>query len=70
MLIPSPTARAVAALCVTEIAGGTARQALGVLVLAGGLTSTIVWPLSGLLQAPGLLQAQWGWRATTLAHVS
>lgn len=51
-----------AQIAVTEIAGGTARQALGILVLAGGLTSTIVWPLSGLLQA------QWGWRATTLSY--
>jgi predicted MFS family arabinose efflux permease len=51
-----------AQIAVTEIAGGTARRALGVLVLAGGLTSTIGWPLSGLLQA------QWGWRATTLSY--
>lgn len=51
-----------AQIAVTEIAGGTARRALAVLVLAGGLTSTIVWPLSGLLQA------QWGWRATTLIY--
>ena len=49
-----------AQIAVTEIAGGRARQALGILILAGGLTSTIVWPLTGLLQA------QWGWRATTL----
>ncbi|MCF4125540.1 MFS transporter [Methylobacterium sp. SyP6R] len=51
-----------AQVAVTEIAGDRARGALGVLVLAGGLTSTIFWPLSGLLQA------QWGWRATTLAY--
>ncbi|KMO34079.1 MFS transporter [Methylobacterium aquaticum] len=51
-----------AQIAVTEIAGDAARGALGVLVLAGGLTSTIVWPLSGVLQA------QWGWRATTLAY--
>ncbi len=49
-----------AQIAVTEIAGEKAREALGVLILAGGLTSTIVWPLTGLLQA------QWGWRTTTL----
>jgi MFS family permease len=49
-----------AQIAVTEIAGEKAREALGVLILAGGLTSTIVWPLTGILQA------QWGWRATTL----
>jgi len=53
-----------AQIAVTEIAGEKARQALGVLILAGGLTSTIVWPLTGLLQA------QWGWRATTLAYAA
>ncbi|AWN54983.1 MFS transporter [Methylobacterium sp. 17Sr1-1] len=51
-----------AQIAVTEIAGGAARRALGLLVLAGGLTSTIVWPLSGLLQD------RWGWRATTLCY--
>ncbi|AYG61576.1 MFS transporter [Rhizobium jaguaris] len=53
-----------AQIAVTEIAGEKARQALGVLILAGGLTSTIVWPLTGLLQA------QWGWRTTTLAYAT
>lgn len=53
-----------AQIAVTEIAGEKARQALGVLILAGGLTSTIVWPVTGLLQA------QWGWRTTTLAYAS
>ncbi len=51
-----------AQVAVTEIAGEKARGALGVLVLAGGLTSTIVWPLSSLLQA------RWGWRATALVY--
>jgi predicted MFS family arabinose efflux permease len=51
-----------AQIAVAEIAGGKARQALGILILAGGLTSTIVWPLTGLLQA------QWGWRTTTLLY--
>jgi MFS family permease len=50
-----------AQIAVAEIAGEKARQALGVLILAGGLTSTIVWPLTGLLQV------HWGWRTTTLA---
>ena len=49
-----------AQIAVTEIAGEKAREALGVLILAGGLTSTIIWPLTGLLQA------EWGWRTTTL----
>lgn len=53
-----------AQIAVTEIAGEKARDALGVLILAGGLTSTIVWPLTGLLQA------QWGWRTTTLAYAA
>ena len=53
-----------AQIALTEIAGEKARQALGVLILAGGLTSTIVWPLTGLLQA------QWGWRATTLVNAA
>jgi predicted MFS family arabinose efflux permease len=51
-----------AQIAVTEIAGEKAREALGVLILAGGLTSTIVWPLTALLQA------QWGWRTTTLLY--
>lgn len=50
-----------AQIAVTEIAGDKARQALGVLILAGGLTSAIMWPLTGFLQA------EWGWRTTTLA---
>lgn len=53
-----------AQIAVTEVAGDKARQALGVLILAGGLTSTIVWPLTALLQA------QWGWRATTLLYAA
>src|SRR3546814_7891598 len=53
-----------AQIAVTEIAGEKARHALGVLILAGGLTSTIVWPLTGLLQA------QWGWRTTTLIYAA
>src|SRR3546814_2899414 len=53
-----------AQIAVTGIAGEKARHALGVLILAGGLTSTIVWPLTGLLQA------QWGWRTTTLIYAA
>lgn len=53
-----------AQVAVTEIAGEKARSALGVLVLAGGLTSTIVWPLTGLMQT------HWGWRATTLVYAA
>lgn len=51
-------------IAVTEIAGAKARQPLGVLILAGGLTSTIVWPLTAILQA------QHGWRPTTLAYAA
>lgn len=53
-----------AQIAVTEIAGEKARRALSVLILAGGLTSTIVWPLTALLQA------QWGWRATTFTYAA
>ncbi len=53
-----------AQIAVAEIAGEKARQALGILILAGGLTSTIMWPLTGLLQS------QWGWRATTLIYAA
>ena len=53
-----------AQIAVTEIAGDKARKALDVLFLAGGLTSTIVWPLTGILQA------QWGWRTTTLIYAA
>jgi predicted MFS family arabinose efflux permease len=53
-----------AQIAVTEIAGEKARQALGVLIFAGGLTATIVWPLTGLLQA------EWGWRITTLVYAA
>ncbi|TFF21758.1 MFS transporter [Jiella endophytica] len=51
-----------AQIALAEIAGERARQALGILILAGGLTSTIVWPLSGLLQA------HLGWRVTTAIY--
>lgn len=53
-----------AQIAVSEIAGEKARQALGVLILAGGLTSTIIWPTTGLLQA------QWGWRMTIQAYAA
>ncbi|SCX22781.1 monocarboxylate transporter [Agrobacterium sp. DSM 25558] len=42
----------------------TARKALGVLILAGGLTSSIMWPLTGLLQVG------WGWRITSLVYAA
>lgn len=51
-----------AQIAVAEIAGEKARQALSILILAGGLTSTIVWPLTGLLQS------EWGWRPVTLLY--
>jgi predicted MFS family arabinose efflux permease len=51
-----------AQIAVAEVAGDRSRQALSALMLAGGLTSTLFWPLTGLLQA------HWGWRPTTLAY--
>lgn len=53
-----------AQIALAEIAGEAARTALGLLVLAGGLTSTIIWPLTGLLQA------QWGWRGAVLLYAA
>ena len=53
-----------AQIAVTEVAGKKARHALTVLVLAGGLTSTIIWPLTAFLQG------QWGWRITLLFYAS
>ncbi|AYD01900.1 MFS transporter [Neorhizobium sp. NCHU2750] len=53
-----------AQIAVTEIAGDGARKALGVLILAGGLTSTIVWP------STGFLQLQFGWRVTTIVYAA
>jgi MFS family permease len=51
-------------IAVTEVAGEKSRNALRVLILAGGLTSTIMWPLTAILQA------EWGWRATTLFYAA
>ncbi len=53
-----------AQIAVSEVACEKTHQALGVLILAGGLTSTIVWPTTGLLQA------QWGWRMTSLTYAA
>ncbi|WP_349956530.1 MFS transporter [Rhizobium sp. ZPR3] len=53
-----------AQIALSEVAGEKTRRALGVLILAGGLTSTIVWPLTELLQA------RWGWRMTTLVFAA
>ena len=53
-----------AQIAVTEVAGEKSRQALGILILAGGLTSTIMWPITGILQA------QWGWRTTTIVYAA
>jgi MFS family permease len=53
-----------AQIAVTEVAGEKARYALSMLILAGGLTSTIMWPLTGILQA------QWGWRAITMLYAA
>src|SRR3546814_17622292 len=53
-----------AQIAVTEIAGEKARHALGVRILAGGLTSNIVWPLTGLLPA------QWAWRKMPLLYAA
>ena len=53
-----------AQIALAEIAGRKSRSALGMLILAGGLTSTIVWPLTNVLQQ------QWGWRETTLLYAA
>jgi len=53
-----------AQIAVTEIAGKRSRNAVSVLILAGGLTSTIMWPLTSILQA------QCGWRTTTLIYAA
>jgi len=53
-----------AQVAVTEIAGDKARHALGMLILAGGLTPTIVWPLTGLMQG------EWGWRPTIMIYAA
>ncbi|WP_134102982.1 MFS transporter [Neorhizobium sp. R1-B] len=53
-----------AQIAVTEIAGEKSRNALSVLILVGGLTSTIMWPVTDILQA------HWGWRTTTLIYAA
>lgn len=45
---------------VAEFAGPNARQAIGALLILGGLSTTISWPLLGVLQAA------FGWRMATL----
>lgn len=45
---------------VAELAGARARQAIGALLIFGGLSTTISWPLLGALQAA------FGWRTATL----
>lgn len=45
---------------VAELAGPNARQAIGALLIFGGLSTTISWPLLGALQAA------FGWRMATL----
>lgn len=51
-----------AQIALTEVAGNHAKKALSFLVLAGGLTSTITWPITSILMN------EWGWRATTLFY--
>lgn len=45
---------------IAELAGPRARQAIGALLILGGLSTTLSWPLLGALQAA------FGWRAATL----
>lgn len=45
---------------VAELAGAKARQAIGMLLVFGGLSTTLSWPLLGALQAA------FGWRMATL----
>lgn len=51
-----------AQIALTEVAGKAARRALGILVLAGGLTSTITLPVTSLLLT------WWDWRQTAMAY--
>ncbi|WP_249795192.1 MFS transporter [Bradyrhizobium sp. NBAIM08] len=53
-----------AQIAVTEVAGEKSRQTLSVLIIVGGLTSTIMWPLTAVLRA------QWGWRTTTMVYAA
>lgn len=46
---------------IAEWAGARARQAIGALLIFGGLSTTLSWPLLGALQAT------FGWRMATLA---
>ncbi len=56
-----------AAAAMAQLAGSKARQAIGLLMLMGGLSSTVFWPLSAFLEA------SIGWRPMcmvfALAHV-
>ena len=53
-----------AAAAMAQIAGPKARQAIGLLMLLGGLSSTIFWPLGAWLDAA------YGWRAMCLVFAA
>ena len=49
-----------ASIAIVQVAGPRARQAIAMLTIIGGLSSTIFWPLTGILDAAV------GWRSTLL----
>ena len=49
-----------ASIALVQVAGPSARQAIAMLTIIGGLSSTIFWPLTGVIDAAI------GWRATLL----
>lgn len=51
-----------AAAAMAQLAGPKARQAIGLLMMIGGLSSTVFWPLSAFLEA------QIGWRQMCLLY--
>jgi predicted MFS family arabinose efflux permease len=53
-----------ASIALVQVAGPRARQAISLLTIIGGLSSTIFWPLTGVLDAA------LGWRATLLVFAT
>ena len=53
-----------ASIALVQVAGPRARQAISLLTIIAGLSSTIFWPLTGVLDAA------LGWRATLLAFAA
>lgn len=51
-------------IALAQIAGPSARRAIAMLAIIGGLASTVFWPLSGALEPA------FGWRGTLLAYAA